>query len=51
MWKSNNGVDKDWPQEQHQDVQDKENDESSNSIDHEDYHHIWLKDGTLLVFH
>ncbi len=44
-------MDKDWVEEPHQDVQDKEKDESSNSIGHEDYHPIWLEDGTLLVFH
>jgi hypothetical protein len=33
-------MDKDRAQEPHQDVQDKENDESSNSIGHEDYHSI-----------
>jgi hypothetical protein len=44
-------MDKDWTQELHQDVQDKEKDESSNSIGHDDYHPIWLEDGTLLVFH
>jgi hypothetical protein len=33
-------MDKDQTQEPHQDVQDKENDESSNSIGHEDYHPI-----------
>jgi hypothetical protein len=31
-------MDKDRIQEPHKDVQDKENDESSNSIGHEDYH-------------
>ncbi len=30
-------IDNDGTQEPHQDVQDKENDESSNSIGHEDY--------------
>jgi hypothetical protein len=44
-------MDKDWTQELHQDVQDKEKDESSNSISYEDYHPIWLEDGILLVFH
>jgi hypothetical protein len=33
-------MDKDRAQESHQDVQDKERDESSNSIGHEDYHLI-----------
>jgi hypothetical protein len=33
-------MDKDQAQELHQDVQDKERDESSNSISHEDYHPI-----------
>jgi hypothetical protein len=33
-------MDKDQAQEPHQDVQDKEKDESSNSIGHEDYHPI-----------
>jgi hypothetical protein len=33
-------MDKDQAQEHHQDVQDKEKDESSNSISHEDYHLI-----------
>jgi hypothetical protein len=46
-----NEMDKDWAQELHQDVQNKEEEESSNSIGHEDYHLIWLKDGTRLVFH
>jgi hypothetical protein len=44
-------MDKDRTQELHWDVKNKENDESSNSISHEDYHPIWLEDGTLLVFH
>jgi hypothetical protein len=44
-------MDKDWTQEPHQDVQDKEKDESSNSIGHEDYHLTWLEDGTFLEFH
>jgi hypothetical protein len=34
------GMDKDRVQELHQDVQDKERYESSNSIGHEDYHPI-----------
>ncbi len=46
-----NGMDMDWTKEPHQDVQDMENDESSNSIGHEDYHLIWLEDGTFLMFH
>jgi hypothetical protein len=33
-------IDNDETQEPHQDVQDEEKDESSNSIGHEDYHHI-----------
>jgi hypothetical protein len=33
-----NKIDNDEAQEPHQDVQDKEKDESSNSISHEDYH-------------
>jgi hypothetical protein len=45
------GMDNDRTQEPHRDVQDKENDESSNSICHEDFHPIWLEDGTLLMFH
>jgi hypothetical protein len=44
-------MDKDRTQEPHQNVQDKEKDESSNSIGHEDYHLIWLENGTLLGFH
>jgi hypothetical protein len=44
-------IDNDWAQEPHQDVQDKEKDESSNSIGHEDYHPIWLENRTFLVFH
>jgi hypothetical protein len=43
-------MDKDKAQKPHQDVQDKKNDES-NSIGHEDYHHILLEDGILSVFH
>jgi hypothetical protein len=38
-------------QEPHQDVQDEENEEFSNSITHEDYHLIRLVNGTFLVFH
>jgi hypothetical protein len=34
------GMDKDQAQEPHQDIQNKEKNESSNSIDHEDYHLI-----------
>jgi hypothetical protein len=45
------GMDKDRTKESHQDVQDKEKNESSNSIDHEVYHPILLKDETFLVFH
>jgi hypothetical protein len=45
------GMDKDWTQEPHQDVQNKEKHESSNSIGYEDYHRIWLEDGMVLVFH
>jgi hypothetical protein len=33
-------MDKDRAQKPHQDIQDKEKDESSNSIGHEDYHLI-----------
>jgi hypothetical protein len=33
-------IDNDQAQQPHQDVQNKENDESSNSIGHEDYHLI-----------
>jgi hypothetical protein len=44
-------MDKNQAQEPHQDIQDKEKDESSNSIGHENYHHFLLKDGTFLVFH
>ncbi len=40
-------MDKDRTQKPHQNVQDKEKDESFNSIGHEDYHPIWLEDGTL----
>ncbi len=50
MLKSTDEIDNDRAQEPHQDVQDREKDESSNSIGHEDYHPIWLEDGTLLVF-
>jgi len=45
------GMDMDWAQEAHQDIQDKEKDESFDSIGHKDYHPIWLEDETLLVFH
>jgi hypothetical protein len=34
------GMNNDQVQEPHQDIQDKEKDESSNSIGHEDYHPI-----------
>ncbi len=44
-------IDNDEAQEPHQDVQNKERDESSNSIGDEDYHPIWLENGTFLVFH
>ncbi len=44
-------IDHDGAQGPHQDVQDREKDESSNSIGHEDYHPIWLENGTSLVFH
>ncbi len=44
-------MDKDRPQKPHQDVQNKEKDESSYSFGHENYHFILLEDGTLLVFH
>jgi len=44
-------MDKDRTKELHWDVHDKEKDESSNSISREDYHPIWLEDGTLLMFH
>jgi hypothetical protein len=33
-------MDKDQAQNLHKDIQDKEKDESSNPINHEDYHHI-----------
>ncbi len=48
MWKSNgwNGLRSSL--RPRQDIQHKERDESSNSIGHEDYHPIWLEDGTLL---
>jgi hypothetical protein len=39
-------IDHDGAQGPHRDVQDRENDESSNSIGHEDYHPIWLENGT-----
>ncbi len=45
------GKDKDQAQETHQNIQDKGKDESSNPISHEDYHLIWLEDGTFLMFH
>ncbi len=44
-------IDQDGMQEPHQDVKDWEEDESSNSITHWDYHLIWLENGTFLVFH
>ncbi len=44
-------IDNDGAQEPHQDVQDREKDESSNSIAHEDYHPIWLVKGIFLMFH
>ncbi len=44
------GMDKDRAQQPHQNIQDKEKDESSNSIGHEDYL-IWLEDETLFMFH
>ncbi len=51
MWKSNRWNYKDQTEKTHQDVQDKEKNESFNSIGHEDYYPIWLKDGTHLMFH
>ncbi len=45
------GMDQDYVQKPHQDIQDKERDQSSNSIGHEDYHPISLEDGTFLEFH
>ncbi len=39
-------IDNDRAQEPHQDVQDRENVEPSNSIGHEDYHPIWFENGT-----
>ncbi len=45
------GMDKHWVQEPHENIQEKEKDESSNPIGHEDYHPIWLEDGTFLMFH
>jgi hypothetical protein len=51
MLKSNNEINNDQVQKPHQDVQDREKDESFNSISHEDYHPIWFEDGTLLMFH
>jgi hypothetical protein len=50
MLKSMNEIDNDRTQEPHQDVQDREMDDSSNSIGHEDYHPIWSEDETFLVF-
>ncbi len=44
-------IDHDGAQGPHQDVQDREKDESSNSIGHEDYHPIWLENGTFLLVH
>jgi hypothetical protein len=44
-------IDHDGVQRPHQVVQDREKDESSNSIGHEDYHPIWLENGTFLVVH
>ncbi len=44
-------IDHDGAQGPHQDVQDREKDESSNSIGHEDYHPIWLENGISLMFH
>jgi hypothetical protein len=44
-------IDNDGAQEPHQDVQDREKDESSNSIGHKDYHPIWLMKGIFLMFH
>jgi len=35
-----NGMDKDRAQEPHQDIQNKEKDESFNAISHDDYHFI-----------
>jgi len=42
------GKDKDQAQEPHQDIQDKGKDESSNPINHEYCHLIWLEDGIFL---
>ncbi len=42
-------IDHDGVEGPHQDVQDREKDEFSNSIGHEDYHPIWLESGTFLV--
>jgi len=42
-----NIIDNDRAQEPHQGLQNKENDESFNSIGHEDYHLILLEDGTF----
>jgi hypothetical protein len=44
-------MDKDRTQKPHQNIQDKENDESFNSIGHEDYHLLLLEDGIFIVFH
>ncbi len=44
-------IDNDGAQEPYQDVQDREKDESSDSIGHEDYHPIWLVKGIFLMFH
>jgi len=47
MWRSIDGKDKDQAldKEPHQNIQDKGKDESSNPINHEDCHPIWLEDG------
>jgi hypothetical protein len=42
--------DNDETQEPHQDVQDKGKDESSNSIGHEDYHPILIREWNLPRF-
>jgi hypothetical protein len=42
---------KDRAQKPHQNVKDKENDESSNSSGHEDYHHILIGGWNFLSFH
>jgi hypothetical protein len=44
-------MDKDWTEEPHQDIQDKDKEKSFNPIGHDDYHPIWLEDGTFSVFH